>query len=622
MKSHDADEMLDDRLSMPAERRHAGGVEALAHVLGRTVAALHRRRGGVVEDAAAIESTTQALVMADAAGHSCVPTQSLAEFALDRTPLASIAQAAQQFARSPVTAGAVDQSSPLAIDGQGRVYLRRHWLAEERLARAWTALDRRAPVVDDTAAIAAALDRWFPPQQEPVDWQRAAAATALLRGACVISGGPGTGKTTTVVRALLALVDLAPGLRCVLAAPTGKAAARLQESLQEQCARLGVPQALRERLPSEALTVHRLLSMWPDGRRRHDGPVHADVVVIDEASMLSLAMAARLLAALKPGCRLILLGDKDQLASVETGLVLAQVSRHRGWSAAAAADLAAAKVQVPVDLMATDAEHDSIVWLERSYRFGTRIGALARAVNSGEVNAARALLDDPAAAAAVTRSTSDSIAELVAAAIERYEPYFAAVSSAAGDVAIVLEAFASHRVLTALHGQPGAAASRSALNLNLLLERQAAIRLDQATPPANGWFHGRPVLVTRNDATLGLVNGDIGVTLADADGQLAVHFMTANGARSYPPGRLPACETAFAMTVHKSQGSEFDSVDIVLPEAGSRIASRELLYTAITRARSAVRIWASDTALAESIERRTERFSGLADRIREQRPTS
>ncbi|CAN5212384.1 exodeoxyribonuclease V subunit alpha [soil metagenome] len=613
------DDRLSDRLDMTAERRHAGGVVALAQVLGRSLSAMHARLGGAADDRAIVESATQALVIADAAGHSCVPLESLVELALDGEALARMPDWERRLVRSPVTAGATDALAPLAVDSGRRLFLRRHWSAEAMLASAWTRLDRRMPVVDDLASITSALDRWSPRTDDAVDWQRTAAATAMLRGASVISGGPGTGKTTTVVRALLAIVELAPHARCVLAAPTGKAAARLQESLNEQCARLQASAELRGRLPSEATTVHRLLGMWPDGRRRNDGPVHADVVVIDEASMLSLALAARLLSAIKDGCRLILLGDKDQLTSVETGLVLAQLSRTRGWSRAAAADLERVAAPIPASMVVESEPHDAVVWLEKSWRFGSAIGTLAAAVNAGDVGTARALLVD-VATPAVSLSSTESIGALVADAIDHYEGFFAALESAR-DAAEVLAAFGQHRVLTALHGQPGSAAHRSAFALNPLLERQAAIRLGQPAPLANGWFHGRPVLVTRNDATLGLVNGDIGVTLADAQGQLSVHFLTSAGVRSFSPGRLPACETAFAMTVHKSQGSEFDSVDIVLPEAGSRIASRELLYTAITRAKSTVQVWASDKALVESIERRTERYSGLADRIRERRLT-
>jgi len=478
--------------------------------------------------------------------------------------------------------GSRDELSPLILH-HSRLYLQRYFGYESRLAANINKLAQRKSGVAPDEAL---LDHYFGKATAAgKDWQREAGRKAVQNGLTIISGGPGTGKTTTVVKILALLLDLSgTDLHIELAAPTGKAAMRMQESVQASLAGLRASDAVRNAMPQQAKTLHRLLGVQrnsPKFRHNRNNPLPCDVLIVDEASMVDLALMSKLVESLKPGGRLILLGDKDQLVSVESGAVLG-------------------------DLM--QGLPDNRVELLRTFRFDDNIKRLAEAVNSGRPDEAWELLGDDAA---------DNLALLpvspVSYATGFYREYMAAVRNFGGvetDVPSLFALFQRFRVLCATrHGALGVDGMNLGLELNLARSGFSC--------RSGEWYPGRPVLITRNDYTIDLYNGDIGLCLADADGKLKVWFEKGAGSFvAYSPFRLPQCETVFAMTVHKSQGSEFGEVLVVLPaEEESPVLSRELLYTGITRARSRVVIAAQKKVFQAAVRRLTERSTGLVDML-------
>ncbi|MCZ4127044.1 exodeoxyribonuclease V subunit alpha [Stutzerimonas balearica] len=519
-----------------------------------------------------------------------------------------------QLEASPLVGGP-GAYAPLILDGE-RLYLARYQAYEQQLAERLLARASDAPEVDE-ACLADSLARLFAFNRQTPDWQRLAAAQAVRRRLAVISGGPGTGKTTTVVRLLAALLEQPDGanLAIGLAAPTGKAAARMAEAIRNAKAQLPVAEAIRAALPDEARTLHRLLGSRGDSPRvRHDAanPLPLDVLVVDEASMVDLALMAKLVEALPPRARLILLGDKDQLAAVEAGAVFAELCEGRGFDARAAADLErltgqAVPIQAPRSRLG-----DAVVLLTHSHRFAgdSGIGELARRINAGDAPGTLALLREGAAELLWNAEPS------AAALVERLEQGYAAYLQAArqGDPAAAFAAFNGFRALTAQReGAFGVA------GLNEALEARFKRRLGVAS--RERWYPGRAIMVRQNDYALGLFNGDIGLCLQSGDG-LRVFFEGEQGFRGFAPARLPSHDSAFAMTVHKSQGSEFSEVLLALPEQPSPLLTRALLYTGITRARQRVELWALPARLAEAVKARAERASGLAERLAAAEPTT
>jgi exodeoxyribonuclease V alpha subunit len=519
---------------------------------------------------------------------------------------------------TPETQGAL----PLILDADGRLYLHRYFDYERRLARRLMQAAAAPPRSVDPAA-RDLLQTLFPPAADgEVDWQKIAAALALRNGLTVISGGPGTGKTTTVVNLLACLITQDPHSRIALAAPTGKAAARMTEAIRQRAEHL--PEALRERLPSGSSTIHRLLGANPGlGKFTHHAgnPLPIDALIVDEASMLDLALATRLLEAVPPSARIILLGDKDQLAAVESGAVFAELCADPTLSDSCKRDLAALCVLAP-ERIATPAPvqpsalRDAAVWLTRNYRFaaGSDIGRLADCINQGRAQEAMAWLelgDDPSVQ--WLQPGKDASERMLAPVLAGYEPYLDAVRRDPTDVDGITRAFGDFRTLCAVRqGPSGVTAANDQLSRHA---RQAlwASPLDGRSP----WYAGRPVMVLRNDYVHKLFNGDIGIALPDASGELAVFFPDGEqGYRAVPTVRMPEHETAFAMTVHKAQGSEFDAVLVVLPLQGSRVVTRELLYTAVTRAKTRVSIFSNPEVLRAAIESQSERRSGLLARMR------
>ena len=508
--------------------------------------------------------------------------------------------------------------SPLILDDAHRLYLHRYWTYEQRLA---SAIRRRAreTIACDRETLRAILERLFPGETDAIDWQKIAAFTAATRRLTVITGGPGTGKTRTVVWLLAALLEQSGDVpfRIALCAPTGKAAARIAESLRKAKTDLPCSAALKAQLPDDATTVHRLLGTIPDSPRfRHDAanPLAADVVVVDEASMVDLALMAKLMDALRPEARLILVGDKDQLASVEAGNVLGELcgmgagAERRHSTAFASSARQTTGIQIPDEQIETTvpALADCIVELQKNWRFGSADGLsqISRAVNAGKsaevmqhLRGAGSLWRPLPPARRLESELRDRILSEFGPAIRERDP---------GTALVALNRF---RILSAVRRGPFGVEFLNAL-CERTLEREGFIRW-------NGpWYPGRPVLITRNDPELRLFNGDIGIALPDVSGGLRVFFTDSTGqVRGLPTARLPDHETAFAMTVHKSQGSEFDRVLLLLPDRDSPLLTRELIYTGLTRARSSVELWANESILTAAIARRVERASGLHDAV-------
>lgn len=452
------------------------------------------------------------------------------------------------------------------------LYLDRYWLEEEQVcADVLTLVDAR-PAGELPDVVRLFPDEWAE--------QRAAAQMALTQGLTVLTGGPGTGKTTTVARLLALLAEQAalagrPTPRIALAAPTGKAAARLQEAVQEQVDRLGSTD--RARLTGlQATTLHRLLGSRPDTSsrfRHHRGNrLPHDVIVVDETSMVSLTMMARLLEAVRPDTRLLLVGDPDQLASVEAGAVLADLVDGLGA--------------------------DRVAALTTSHRFGAAIGTLAAAVRSGDADAALEVLAAGGAHIEWLPSAAGLRDVLLPQALRLRE------ACLLGATAEALSTLDEHRLLCAhRHGPYGVTH----------WNRQVQRWLTEATgdPLWATWYAGRPILVTANDYGLKLYNGDTGVTVASPDG-----LRVAVGARVFAPGRLAEVETMHAMTIHKSQGSQADEVTVLLPTEDSRLLTRELFYTAVTRAQTRVRVVGSEAEVRAAISRQANRATGLGRRLR------
>jgi exodeoxyribonuclease V alpha subunit len=550
------------------------------------------------------------LCMALDKGDVCLP---LARFAGQRPwpehelRLPALSDWQAQLEASPLVGGDGD-FTPLTLE-HGRLYLARYQAYERQLAEQLLQRAADLPEVDE-AQLSESLTRLFAFNQQQPDWQRLAAAQAVRRKLAVISGGPGTGKTTTVVRLLAALLEQ-PGcenLAIGLAAPTGKAAARMAEAIRNAKAQLPVSEAIKAALPDEARTLHRLLGSRGDSpqvRHHAANPLALDVLVVDEASMVDLALMAKLLDALPPTARLILLGDKDQLCAVEAGAVFAELCEGRGFDAQAANELQRITgQQVPVSQPSSQLG-DAVVLLTHSHRFAgdSGIGELARRINGGDVSGTLKLLKEDRSDLAWNAAPTPN--DLLERLDQGYAPYISAANSA--DPAAAFAAFNSFRALCAQReGAWGVAGINEALEARIKRRSQVSVR--------ERWYVGRPVMVRQNDYALGLFNGDIGICLHTEYG-LRVFFEGEEGFRPFAPARLPSHDSAFAMTVHKSQGSEFSEVLLVLPELPSPLLSRSLFYTGITRAKHKVEIWALPARLSEAVVTRAERAAGLAERL-------
>ncbi len=560
------------------------------------------------------------------AGHICVDLAKFAgnvfpeesEFADIAVTLPKINMWERKLAASGIVGGP-GEDRPLILDGQGRLYLQRYWEYESKLANAITARLQSADNVD-LVRLGEGLKRLFKPLRAgEVDWQKVAAFAAVTRKFCVISGGPGTGKTRTVVTLLALLLEQSVQLRVAIAAPTGKAAARLQESIKLAKAELNCAAAVKARLPEAASTIHRLLGAVPNSPYfRHDAknPLPVDVVVIDEASMVDVALMAKLFDAIPPHARVVLLGDKDQLSSVEAGAVLGDICAPEAvnvFSKNFTRDYAAATGErLPERGGGATTLADSIVELQTNYRFGETNGifATSRAVNSAASDEAlKLLISAGSGGTAITWQPTPRREKLKAALrariLESYPADFDLLVPSDG-----LKELQRFRILCALREGPFGVSAVNRLVEEILIE---AGRVQKA----GAWYAGRPVMVLENDYPQELFNGDVGITLHDpATKQLRVYFSGRDGApRAILPVRLPAHETVHAMTVHKSQGSEFAEVLLILPGVASPILSRELIYTGLTRASRRIDLWATEGVLRSALGTMVSRESGLRSRL-------
>ncbi|KEQ15417.1 hypothetical protein GZ77_01855 [Endozoicomonas montiporae] len=467
----------------------------------------------------------------------------------------------------------------------------------------------------------APLDQLIP-DHTCLNWQKVAAALAATQSFSVISGGPGTGKTTTVTRLLAMLVELeqlssgkAPVIRLV--APTGKAAARLTESIGGALEQLNCSEAVRNNIPGEAGTLHRLLGVIPNStefRHHQDNPLHLDILVVDEASMVDLPMMTRLLSALPDDARIILLGDRDQLASVDAGSVLGDICAAAGNTYSETQQKRLQQLtgyDLSTERPPTNASiHDCFCLLQKSYRFdaSSGIGQLAASVNAGQIRETKAVWEAGFSDIRRHLLNDSGYQTMLQLCVDQYRPYLQAIKNDQS-AREILSVFNRFRLLCALRegacGVEGLNLEiRNALARHRLIERETL------------WYPGRPVLITRNDHGLGLYNGDIGITLADEDDRLRVAFQLPDGSlKSLLPSRLPEHETVFAMTIHKSQGSEFAHTAMVLPDKINPVLTRELVYTGITRARQELDIFTTEVVFNQSVSRPTQRSSGLKERL-------
>ncbi|WP_099074430.1 exodeoxyribonuclease V subunit alpha [Proteus alimentorum] len=535
-----------------------------------------------------------------------------------------------------------DLSVPIILDNE-LLYLQRMWSYEEKVAQFF----RQAhTIVDiDENELIKVLNQLFPATKESqeTNWQKVAASVAITSPISIISGGPGTGKTTTVAKILAAFVMLTSNEKPIiqLAAPTGKAAARLTESLGHALAQLNLSEDENKWMPKQAQTIHRLLGAQPESqqvRYHKDNPLQLDILVVDEASMVDLPMMARLIDALPSKCHVIFLGDKDQLASVEAGAVLGDICRFSedGFSQKrfeqinylTQGELVKSTEIIPVSQTPVSVVSDSLCLLRKSYRFGedSGIGQLAFAVNKGQTKTAIALLKkaeispqqleialEPQDVSFIALESKESYLLMIQDAVNAYREYLTLVSQKASPD-IILNAFNQYRLLCARREGPFGV---SGLNdrIEMLLHRQRLIRR-----PTNSYqsdYIGRPIMIQRNDSTLGLFNGDIGIMLNNDEGEMKAFFQLPDGKlKAIQPSRLPQHETAYVMTVHKSQGSEFTHTALVLPDKFSPVVSRELLYTALTRAKQKLSLYASESMVKMAIQTRIQRRSGLIDKLR------
>lgn len=505
----------------------------------------------------------------------------------------------------------VDGISPLLLDTKNRLYLARYWYYEQSLMSSVQRLINSPQISADPELLSNLLQKLYPSSTtDDTDWQMVATAVAALNRFCVITGGPGTGKTYTVA-SLLAVFAAWPfedvALRVMLAAPTGKAATRLTESLHASDI---VPECYAD---VEAVTLHRLLRMTP-GRiqpRYHSGnPLPADVLVVDEASMIDLPMMTRVLDAIPEHCRLILLGDKDQLASVESGMVLGDIcgphattrlSNHASTRLNKEAGVKVAALDGPLNRIS-----DHIVYLTKSHRANndTGIVELSEAVNRGDVDGCLKYLTSADYPDLQLLEHSPSSLDSV---ISSYTvPVYREVM-AAENPAVALSSMSGTCILCALRrGRSGA----DGINRRV----EATLRRLEIVSAEETQYAGRPVMITENSPQQSLFNGDFGITTMD-NGRLKVFFQGDTSLRAFVPGRLPQHETFYAMTVHKSQGSEYNTVVLVLPDNDSPLLTREMLYTGLTRARERIIVVANTKQIETAVQTRSRRQSGILDTL-------
>ncbi|MFC3151665.1 exodeoxyribonuclease V subunit alpha [Litoribrevibacter euphylliae] len=564
--------------------------------------------------------------------HQTLDAELLAMLAFDLDEVPQLTECVS-IAYEPTKALVLEKSTS---DHSTRLYLNRYWHYEEIIRTFINNGAQEDSVLDvDEVLLSEILEQLFPAHPNgSYDYQKLAAAVALTSSMSVITGGPGTGKTYTVVRLLAALLQYHHNVArkdanvrmpvIKLAAPTGKAAARMLESIRDALGSLPLSDDLKALFPESANTLHRLLGPKPlDANFKHDrnNPLHLDILIVDEASMIDLPMMAKLLDAMPTHGRLVLLGDRDQLASVEAGAVLNDLCQMLGAYSSKRAEqltrLTGATVEAhPASPFA--GIQDSLAWLRVSRRFGadSGIGHLAKAINEGNARAVTKLLINAAYSDVnAIEYSAAHYSKLLFMIANAYHTYIHAAKAQSYSEALNL--FSDVRLLCALReGEFGVRGLNQAIEERLA--KTAMIQREVETEVGivrSDWYVGRPVMVTRNDHSLGLYNGDIGVVMRDEAGRLRVYFDGADGLKAILPSRMPEHETAYAMTVHKSQGSEFEHTYFILPDRLNPVLTRELVYTAVTRAKTQLTLLYSADVLKDAVVQRVQRFSGLQEKL-------
>ena len=520
--------------------------------------------------------------------------------------------------KTALVVGAPGDFKPLILDEKHRLYLQRYWAYEGQLVEVLLAKAGSPKRPVDEQLLRDSLQRLFAHDDQEINWQEIAAVAATLNGLTIISGGPGTGKTFTMAKILALMIEQAKGrsLAIALAAPTGKAAARLKGAIKESKATLNCSPEVKAHIPEEASTIHRLLGPTRGAGFRFNGenPLPYDVVVIDETSMSDLPLMSKLTSALKEGAQLILLGDKDQLASVEPGAVFGDICESAKANRFSPAFVRYIKKVTGDELPTTEEERavliDSAVVLEKNYRFSGQsgIGRLSTLVKEGKGREALDLLESGVFSDISWRAIPSAGA--LAGVMERDSLDYHADYLRAAEPAGAFTLFNRFHMLCALREGPYGVVAVNQMIQNFCAKRGLIRREGR-------WYRGQPLLVIANDYRLRLFNGDVGILLDDPEtGSLRVYFPTEEGTfRKILPGRLTAYEMAHAITVHKSQGSEFDHVLILLSDRPSEVVTRELIYTAVTRARKRVEVWGREEIFVKAVSSQTRRVSGLQDRL-------
>ena len=543
--------------------------------------------------------------------------------------------------------GEAGDYKPLILDN-GYLYLRRYWQYQQQLAEQ---IKSRLDVaeIDETWAKERS-EHYFPSEQadNETNWQKVAAERALQNRFLIISGGPGTGKTTTITKILALLIELhnlqgdskyktskkgGGGLKnnhlnILLAAPTGKASIRMLDSISEAQQNLNLPDAVMAQMPKQASTIHKLLGFIPEKvtfKHNRNNPLNADVVLIDEASMIDIAMMSKLIEAVPAHAKLILIGDKDQLSSVETGSVFADMCEGltNPLSPAGGGLGRGEKVSTNEETKINYPTH--IVTLQKNYRFKkeSNIGQLSISANQGDSKTLINILKDKSKPdcnlIAPSTITGNQIPQSL---IASWDDYFKILNKPNASITEIFKAFNQYRILCALRrGLNGSTTLSARIETSLAKKGLIKQRTNFAQTQAQSWYHGRPVMITQNSYSKGLFNGDTGITLT-RNGETKVYFPNSEAGseedtfKSFAPVRLPAHETTWAMTIHKSQGSEFNQVTLILPHEVMPLLTRQLIYTGITRAKEQVSIVASEAVLNAGVKTEMVRATRIAENLK------
>ncbi len=566
--------------------------------------------------------------MATGEGHVCLNLADMAEksFVIDTCVdseeyTAPPLEQWEEILLSSNVAGRPGDYMPLVIDDSHRLYLYRYWEYERVLADS-ISMRASGTVKDiDFNKLREGISLLFPSTGDrETNWQRIAAFVSVMKRLCIITGGPGTGKSTVIAKVLALILMQNKNVRIGLAAPTGKAAVRMEQAIRHVKEDLCVPDTIKDAILSRTNTVHRLLgsiSGSPYFQHNTENPLDLDILVLDEASMVDLPLMSKLVQAIPTKCRFIILGDKDQLASVEPGSVLGDMCGGKtepGFSD----DLCRAYSQITGDKMPVARSRpdmpsigDCVVELRKTYRFGPEsgIGYVSRLIKDGQGKSSIDVLKDKHHTDVNWKPlpVPDRLPiELKTRIVNGYRQL-----AEASDPIEALKQLEHFTILCALRQGP-----YGVLAINRIAEE--ILYSEGLIDKKGGWYHGRPVMITKNDYNIGLFNGDIGIVFSDHEGNsdLGAFFMMSDGSvRKIPVSRLPVHETVYAITVHKSQGSEFDRVVLILPDRFSPVITRELIYTAITRSKGYLEIWGNEHCFVEGVKGRIKRVSGLRDAL-------